>query len=55
MESRVRDLCFADATAIDVGRANRRHWLLVSGTPNADCVRRGDPSRARRYVPLNAP
>jgi 4-amino-4-deoxy-L-arabinose transferase-like glycosyltransferase len=55
MDSRVRDLCFADATAIDVGRANRRHWLLVSGTPNADCVRRGDPSRARRYVPLNAP
>ncbi len=55
MESRVRDLCFADATAIDVGRANRRHWLLVSGIPNADCILRGDPSRARRYVPLNAP
>jgi 4-amino-4-deoxy-L-arabinose transferase-like glycosyltransferase len=55
MESRVRDLCFSDATAIEVGRANRRHWLLVSGMPNDDCILRGDPSRARRYVPLNAP
>lgn len=55
MDSRARELCFADATAIDVGQENRRDWLLVSGTPNSDCVRRGDPSRALRYVPLNAP
>jgi hypothetical protein len=48
MERRVQELCFAEATAIDVGRANRRHWLLVSGMPDADCILRGDPLQRSR-------
>jgi 4-amino-4-deoxy-L-arabinose transferase-like glycosyltransferase len=54
VEKRTRELCFADADAVDLGRANRQRWFLVSGLPNPDCVRRGDRSSARLYVPPNA-
>jgi 4-amino-4-deoxy-L-arabinose transferase-like glycosyltransferase len=54
VEERTRALCFADAEAVDLGRANRQRWFLVSGLPNPDCVRRGDRSSARLYVPPNA-
>ena len=51
VERRSRDLCFGSAMAQDLGRANRQQWYLVSGVPNPDCVRRGDSSRARLYLP----
>jgi 4-amino-4-deoxy-L-arabinose transferase-like glycosyltransferase len=54
VERRAREACFSQAEAVDLGRANRQRWFLVSGTPDPDCVRRGDPSRARLYVPPNA-
>jgi len=54
VEKRSREACFSQADAVDLGRANRQRWYLVSGTPNSDCVRRGDRSTARLYVPPNA-
>jgi 4-amino-4-deoxy-L-arabinose transferase-like glycosyltransferase len=51
VERRTRELCFNQTEVIDLGRANRVHWALVSGTPDAACVARGDPSRAISYVP----
>jgi 4-amino-4-deoxy-L-arabinose transferase-like glycosyltransferase len=54
VEKRSREACFSQAEAVDLGRANRQRWYLVSGTPDSDCVRRGDRSRARLYVPPNA-
>jgi 4-amino-4-deoxy-L-arabinose transferase-like glycosyltransferase len=54
VERRTREACFAQAQAIDLGRANRQHWFLVSGAPDADCAKQGDANRARLYVPPNA-
>ena len=54
-DRRVRELCFRDAPAIDLGRANGEAWYLVRGTAVAACVARGNPARARLYLPLNAP
>lgn len=54
MERDTRDACFSRADAVDLGRANRRNWYLVSGMPDPDCVRKGDRTRARLYVPPNA-
>jgi 4-amino-4-deoxy-L-arabinose transferase-like glycosyltransferase len=51
VEKRSREACFSQAAAVDLGRANRQRWYLVSGTPDSDCVRRGDRGRARLYVP----
>ncbi len=49
-----REACFSDAEAVDVGRANREHWFVVTGPPDPACVARGDLGRARRYVPARA-
>jgi 4-amino-4-deoxy-L-arabinose transferase-like glycosyltransferase len=49
-----REACFPDAEAVDVGRANREHWFVVTGPPDPACVARGDLGRARRYVPARA-
>ncbi len=54
MDKRVRELCFVDAAAVDLGKANRQHWYLVTGSPDAACAARGNPSRARLYTPPNA-
>jgi 4-amino-4-deoxy-L-arabinose transferase-like glycosyltransferase len=51
MEREARDACFRKSHAVELGRANRAEWALVFGTPEADCVARGDPSRAIQYVP----
>jgi hypothetical protein len=51
MDKRVRELCFKGASAVDLGKANRQHWYLVTGVPDAECVARGDNSRARLYSP----
>jgi len=40
---------------VDLGFANGKSWTLVTGTPDASCVARGDLSRARFYVPQNDP
>jgi len=54
VEKRAREACFSQAEAIDLGRANRQRWYLVSGTPDPDCVRRGNRGAARLYAPPNA-
>jgi len=54
VERRTREACFSQAQAIDLGRANRQHWFLVSGAPDAECAKQGDANRARLYVPPNA-
>jgi 4-amino-4-deoxy-L-arabinose transferase-like glycosyltransferase len=51
VEHRTREICFAQTDAVELGRANRARWSLVSGTPDPDCVARGDASRAIPYVP----
>ncbi len=53
VDSKARDACFAAATATTLGRANRQHWYLVRGTPDAPCIERGDAAQARFYVPPN--
>jgi hypothetical protein len=53
MDKRVRELCFKDARAVDLGKANRQHWFLVTGVPDAKCAASGDRSRARLYTPPN--
>jgi 4-amino-4-deoxy-L-arabinose transferase-like glycosyltransferase len=50
-----REACFPDADAVDVGRANREHWFVVTGAPDEACVARGDIDRAIRYLPARAP
>jgi len=54
VEKRTREACFSQAEAVDLGRANRQRWYLVSGAPDPDCVRRGNRGVARLYVPPNA-
>ena len=54
VEERAREACFSMAEVVDLGRANRQRWFLVSGEANPDCVRRGDRNRARWYLPPNA-
>ncbi|NJD32786.1 MAG: glycosyltransferase family 39 protein [Gammaproteobacteria bacterium] len=51
LERRTRELCFKDAPAVDLGKANNQHWFLVTGTPDSGCAARGDRSRARLYTP----
>jgi 4-amino-4-deoxy-L-arabinose transferase-like glycosyltransferase len=54
LDSRALEACFTAADATELARANRQRWLLVTGPPNADCVARGDASRARYYRPPDA-
>ncbi len=51
VDSKTRDACFGAARAVELGRANRARWALVWGEPDADCVARGDRSRAILYQP----
>lgn len=51
VERRTREACFKQTEALDLGRANSEYWTLVAGTPDADCVARGDRSRAILYLP----
>ncbi len=48
------EACFQGATAVDMGRENRKRWYLVTGRADPGCVERGDQSRARLYLPPNA-
>jgi hypothetical protein len=47
--------CFAANARQLVGRSSSDDWWLVEGTPDADCVRQGDPGRAIRYQGPRAP
>lgn len=51
VDKRVLQPCFASASAVDLGKANRRHWYLVTGAPDPSCVEAGDPTAVRYYVP----
>jgi len=54
VDQHAREACFSQADAVELGRANRQYWYLVSGTPDPDCVRRGNHGVSRLYVPPNA-
>jgi hypothetical protein len=43
--------CFPAPSKQDIGIASGRHWYLVQGAPQADCVRQGDAGRALYYAP----
>jgi 4-amino-4-deoxy-L-arabinose transferase-like glycosyltransferase len=43
--------CFASTAARLVGDSSRGDWHLVTGSPSADCVRKGDPTHVYRYAP----
>ena len=47
----VRDRCFANAPAIEVERANRKEWVVVTTGANPECVARGRLDAALYYVP----
>lgn len=49
MDGDSREACFGGAEAVELGRANRQHWFLVTGQPDEDCLDAGDATRARRY------
>ncbi len=51
----VRAECFEGAQSVELGRANRETWFLVSGTADARCVARGDAGRAISYLPPMLP
>ena len=53
VDKRMREPCFASASAVDLGKANRRHWYLVTGAPDPSCVEAGDPTAVRYYVPAD--
>jgi 4-amino-4-deoxy-L-arabinose transferase-like glycosyltransferase len=51
MNRRTMELCFGEAAAVELGRANQQHWFLVTGKPDPACAASGDPSSARLYSP----
>jgi len=51
VEKWARDTCFAASDAVDLGKANRGHWFLVTGSPDPGCVARGDLARTIMYTP----
>jgi 4-amino-4-deoxy-L-arabinose transferase-like glycosyltransferase len=51
----VRAECFGKASSVELGRANRETWFLVTGAANEACVARGDAGRAIRYSPPMLP
>jgi 4-amino-4-deoxy-L-arabinose transferase-like glycosyltransferase len=54
VERRMRDACFSQSGAIDLGGDSRYYWFLVYGLPDRHCVERGDLTRARLYTPPDA-
>ena len=53
VDAKTRGMCFGATTRVDLGLANGKAWMLVTGTPDASCVARGDLSHATIYVPAN--
>jgi 4-amino-4-deoxy-L-arabinose transferase-like glycosyltransferase len=49
VEEEARQMCFADATTLDAGMANRQRWFLVTGQAVPSCVAKGNLSAARTY------
>jgi 4-amino-4-deoxy-L-arabinose transferase-like glycosyltransferase len=55
MDAKARAACFADAAAVELGRAHRQHWFLITAGPvDPLCTTRGDLRPARLYIPPNA-
>jgi len=52
---RARAECFGRASSVELGRANRETWFLVSGAADEACVARGDAGRAIPYSPPMLP
>jgi hypothetical protein len=52
---RARAECFGTASSVELGRANRETWFLVSGAADEACVARGDAGRAIHYSPPMLP
>lgn len=48
------EACFTEASAVEMGRENRKRWYLVTGHADPGCIERGDHTRARLYLPPNA-
>jgi len=51
MNGRTRALCFKDAAAVDLGKANEQHWFLVTGVPDQRCAAAGNRAAVLYYVP----
>ena len=54
VHAKAREACFRAADSVELGRANRQRWFIVTGTADAACVAAGDASRAILYLPPNA-
>lgn len=54
VDERVREMCFAGASAEPLGTANRKQWYIVRGQANADCVARGNEAAVYHYAPPRA-
>lgn len=50
VDDRVRTRCFPSAHARAVAVANRKHWSLITGAANPECVHRGKLRAARTYL-----
>jgi 4-amino-4-deoxy-L-arabinose transferase-like glycosyltransferase len=50
-DARALPHCFSTATVREIGVANRLRWLLITGRPEPECIKRGRLEAARRYVP----
>lgn len=46
------DLCFKNASAQSLGRANRIEWFLIQGAAERHCVDHGAPNLAQFYNPI---
>jgi 4-amino-4-deoxy-L-arabinose transferase-like glycosyltransferase len=53
VHKKMLERCFKGASAADLGRSNRQHWFVVTGSPDPACAARGDLARALYYVPKN--
>lgn len=51
VNEQTRQRCFADTTTKSLGAANRSQWYIVRGTPNPECVARGNAAALYHYAP----
>ena len=45
-----KELCFQEAQAVALGKANREEWFLISGRTDSACTEKGQKQAARLYV-----
>lgn len=51
VSERIRELCFAGASAESLGMANRAQWYIVRGQASEECVARGKEAAVYHYAP----